>query len=104
VSAVLKLVLAISGTFIYALTLSTIIRLVYFALTCAALPLLRRRNPKLPAPFQVWGGAGVAVVCVCLCGWLLLSSAVATARDVALVAGVGVGLYFLFNRKKTTSL
>jgi APA family basic amino acid/polyamine antiporter len=104
VSAVLKLVLAISGTFIYALTLSTIIRLVYFALTCAALPLLRRRNPDLPAPFQVWGGAGVAAVCVCLCGWLLLSSAVATARDVALVAGVGVGLYFLFNRKKTTSL
>lgn len=100
VSAVLKLVLAISGTFIYALTLSTIIRLIYFALTCAALPLLRHRNPTQPAPFRVWGGAGVAAVCVALCVWLLLNSEEDAAHDVAWVAGVGVGLYFLFNRKK----
>lgn len=98
VSAVLKLVLAISGTFIYALTLSTIIRLVYFALTCAALPVLRRRYPRQPAPFQVWGGAIVAAVCVGLCLWLLLSSTGTEARDVAIAAVGGLGLYFLFKR------
>ncbi|WP_375416689.1 APC family permease [uncultured Hymenobacter sp.] len=97
-SAALKLALAISGTFIYALTLSTIIRLLYFALTCAALPVLRRRAPARPAPFQVWGGGLVAAVCVGLCGWLLSSSDGAAARDVALAAGAGVGLYFVWRR------
>jgi amino acid transporter len=97
-SAALKLVLAISGTFIYALTLSTIIRLGYFALTCAALPVLRRRHPDQPAPFQVWGGGAVAAVCVALCLWLLSNSAANEARDVALAAVAGLGLYFLSRR------
>lgn len=99
VSAGLKLALAISGTFIYALTLSTIIRLLYFALTCAALPVLRRQRPAQPAPFRVWGGPAVAALCVGLCGWLLLSSTGTEARDVALAAVAGLGLYFLFNRR-----
>ncbi|TGE08095.1 APC family permease [Hymenobacter fodinae] len=100
VSAALKLVLAISGTFIYALTLSTIIRLTYFALTCAALPVLRRRTPEEPAPFRVAGGGVVAVLCVGLCLWLLISSKGNEARDVALFAAVGLGLYFIWNRRK----
>jgi APA family basic amino acid/polyamine antiporter len=99
VSAGLKLALAVSGTFIYALTLSTIIRLLYFALTCAALPVLRRQHPAQPAPFRVWGGPAVAALCVGLCGWLLLSSTGTEARDVALAAAAGLGLYFLFNKR-----
>jgi APA family basic amino acid/polyamine antiporter len=100
VSAGLKLVLAISGTFLYALTLSTIIRLLYFGLTCAALPVLRRRYPSQPAPFRVWGGGAVAVACIGLCMWLLGSSKGTEARDVAVAAVAGLGLYFLFNRRK----
>ena len=100
VSAVLKLALAISGTFIYALTLSTIIRLTYFALTCAALPVLRRRLPRQPAPFQVVGGAAIAAGCVGLCLWLLLSSTGTEARDVVLMAIVGLGVYFVANQRK----
>ncbi|MDF7811641.1 amino acid permease [Hymenobacter sp. YC55] len=104
VSAVLKLVLAVSGTFIYALTLSTIIRLTYFALTCAALPVLRRRYPERPAPFRVWGGAVVAALCVALCLWLLSSSKGNEARDVALFAAAGLVLYFVSNRWPATQL
>lgn len=99
VSAGLKLTLAISGTFIYALTLSTIIRLLYFALTCAALPVLRRRHPAQPAPFRLWGGPVLAALCVGLCGWLLLSSTGTEARDVGLAAVAGLGLYFLFRKR-----
>ncbi|UOQ51984.1 APC family permease [Hymenobacter cellulosivorans] len=102
VSAVLKLALAISGTFIYALTLSTIIRLTYFALTCAALPVLRRRHPERPAPFRVWGGVAVAALCVGLCLWLLSNSAAHEARDVAIVAVAGLVLYFVSNRRQAS--
>ncbi|WP_046244935.1 APC family permease [Hymenobacter terrenus] len=97
VSAGLKLGLAISGTFIYALTLSTIIRLTYFALTCASLPVLRRRYPAAPAPFRLWSGGAVAALCVVQCMWLLANSEAAAARDVAVAAAVGLVLYFLFN-------
>lgn len=100
VSAGLKLALAISGTFIYALTLSTVIRLAYFALTCAALPVLRARASERPAPFRAWGGGGVAALCVGLCGWLLLSSTGPAVRDVGVVAAVGLGLYAVFNRQR----
>jgi APA family basic amino acid/polyamine antiporter len=42
----------------------------------------------------------VAGVCVGLCLWLLGSSKGTEARDVALAAVAGLGLYFLFNRRK----
>lgn len=42
-SAVIVLLLTISCTFTYLLTISTIARLLVFAITCAALPVLRRR-------------------------------------------------------------
>ncbi|UOG77109.1 APC family permease [Hymenobacter tibetensis] len=99
VSAVLKLALAVSGTFIYALTLSTIIRLAYFALTCAALPVLRRRFPTQPAPFQVRGGRLLATLCVGLCVWLLSTSKGTEARDVAVAAVVGLGLYTVTRKR-----
>jgi amino acid transporter len=103
VSAGLKLALAISGTFIYALTLSTIIRLLYFALTCAALPVLRWRYPAQPAPFRVWAGWWVAGLCILLCVWLLSNSAANEARDVALAAVVGLGIYALYSRRLVKS-
>jgi hypothetical protein len=67
------------------------------------LPVLRRRHPAQPAPFQVWGGAVVAVACVALCLWLLSNSAANEARDVGLAAAAGLGLYFLSSRRKTNT-
>ena len=43
-------------------------------------------------------GAGVVGL---LCAWLLASSEAAAARDVAVAAAAGLGLYFLFNQKAT---
>src|SRR5262249_36208696 len=44
VTAAIVLVVTLSGTFIYALTISTLTRLASYAVTCGALPLLRRRK------------------------------------------------------------
>jgi APA family basic amino acid/polyamine antiporter len=81
ITAVLQLLLAVTGTFLYALTLSTIIRLSYFALTSAALPVLRRRSDVPPAQFTVVGGRIIAGLAVLLCIWLLSNSAGREARD-----------------------
>jgi amino acid transporter len=109
ITAALKLLLAITGTFIYALTLSTIIRLSYFALTCAALPVLRRRDgnaaSELPvAQFRIPRvGWVVAIVAVSLCGWLLSNSSGRELRDVLIGGGLGLVIFRAMQRSQTNA-
>ncbi|MBD2753888.1 APC family permease [Spirosoma validum] len=98
-TAFLQLVLALTGTFLYALTLSTLIRLAYFALVSAALPLLRLRTDVPPAQFRVAGGWLISGLAVIGCGWLLSTSPGAAARDVAVAIGVGVLIFVLMQRR-----
>lgn len=86
------LALSLSGTFTSAAALSTIIRIVTFAATCAALPVLRRRKID-SASFQVPGGDAVAVVALALMAWLLSSSGGPEARQALIAAVVGLMLY-----------
>ncbi|WP_375447826.1 APC family permease [uncultured Fibrella sp.] len=93
-TAGLQLILAVTGTFLYALTLSTLIRLAYFALTCAALPIFRQRTQAPPAQFRVMGGWFISGLAVALCLWLLSNGSAREARDVAIAAAVGLLIYW----------
>ena len=92
-TAVAVLGLALSRTFIYVLTLSTITRVIVYAATCVALPVLRRRGIR-PASFHAPAGLAISVVCIALCVWLLFSSGWQAARDVAIAMAFG----FIFHR------
>lgn len=94
ITASLQLVLAVTGTFLYALTLSTLIRLAYFALTCAALPILRQRTQAPAAQFHVAGGWFISGLAVLLCLWLLSNASGHEARDVAIAGAVGLLIYW----------
>lgn len=94
ITATSQLLLAVTGTFLYALTLSTLIRLSYFALTCAALPVLRQRQDVPSAQFRVAGGWLVSGLAFLLCGWLLSNSSGREARDVAIAGAVGLLIYW----------
>jgi amino acid transporter len=86
-SAAGMLVLTLSGTFASAATLSTIIRLTTYAVTCAALPVLRRKSDSADdARFVVPGGDFIAVTALLLIVWLFSTSSWTDAR-VALMAG-----------------
>jgi amino acid transporter len=101
-SAAGMLVLALSGTFATAAMLSTIIRLTTYAATCAALPVLRRRNGSAPALFTVPAGGVVSIVALVLIMWLFSSSSWPEAR-LALIAGVaGLLLYAVFALRPPT--
>jgi amino acid transporter len=82
--------LALLSTFISALTISTVVRLMAYAVTCAALPLLRRRQGV--APFSAPGGTAVAVAAVVLSLWLLSSTSGTEMRMslVAIVVGLAI--------------
>jgi amino acid transporter len=72
----LMLVLTLKSSFVAALTISTIARLVAYAVTCAALPILRQRNEAAPAHFRLRGGVVIAIAALILAAWLLVSNVI----------------------------
>ena len=102
VSATAVLALALSGTFIYALKVTVITRVIVYASTCVALPVLRRRS-KMASPVRTVGktsrsfelprGILISIVCVILCFCLLANSGWREARDVAIAIVIGLAIY-----------
>ena len=92
VTAISGALLTVTGTFLTAAQLSTVIRLTTYAVTCAALPMLRRRGDRR-AQFVVPAGHIVAVVALALIGWLFSSSNASDALLVAIAAAGGLLFY-----------
>jgi amino acid transporter len=92
-SAAGMLALSLSATFVSAVTLSIVIRLMTYAVTCAALPVLRRRRGGEPARFVVPAGEIVSVLALGLIVWLFASSSWTDVRQALLGAGAGLLLY-----------
>ncbi|HWN11311.1 MAG TPA: amino acid permease [Pyrinomonadaceae bacterium] len=103
-SGILMLALTLSSSLIYALTVSTIARLLAYAATCIALPTLRHKRDAPPAHFTIPGGTIISVVAVLLSIWLLSNSTFYEARDSAIAMAAGIVIYLVFrilNRKHT---
>ena len=98
ISAAAALMIALPGTFIYAVKITVITRVIVYASTCAALPILRRRSiVETPDSFRAPGGVAIAIVCVVLCLGLLVSSGWREARDVLIAIAIGLAI-FAFTR------
>ena len=99
VCAVCALLLALPGTFIYALNLTVITRVIVYASTCAALPILRWRakknssEPADAAEFKAPAGGLISIVCIVLCFGLLANSGWREARDVAIAMAIGLAIF-----------
>jgi amino acid transporter len=89
VAAVVSIVLTLSSTFVYLLTVSTIARLLIFVVCCVALPVLRRREADLPAIVRIPGGVTIPALALALIAWLLVGSSWRETRDVAIAVVVG---------------
>src|SRR5262245_65062925 len=90
---------ALFSTFVSALTISTIARLVAYIATCAALPVMRRR-PELPrCSFSVPAGFLIPAGAIVLGLWLLSTSPWAEIRVAGIFAAVGLALYFVRARE-----
>ncbi|HEX6729658.1 MAG TPA: amino acid permease [Pyrinomonadaceae bacterium] len=95
ISAAAALMIALPGTFIYAVKITVITRVIVYASTCAALPYLRRRSPAAPDSFRAPAGVAVAIICVMLCFVLLASSDGREARDVLVATAIGLVIFAL---------
>jgi amino acid transporter len=95
-SSAIVLALTLSGSFISAVTLSAITRLTVYAMSCVAVPVLRRRAGVPAAEFALRGGAFVPIVALALCVWLLSNSGADEARTVGIAALLGLALHLAF--------
>jgi amino acid transporter len=95
VTAGAGLALALSGTFVYAITIAAISKLLTSAATCAALPTLRRRDSLNPPTYLIPYGPVLAVIGFAFCAWLFVHSGWAEVRDVAVAAALGQLLYLV---------
>lgn len=93
VTAGVMLVLTLRSSFLEALTISAIARLVTYAVTCAALPVLRRRKDLSVPAFKVRGGPVIAVAALILAVWLLANSTGKEAVTAVIAAAVGMIIY-----------
>jgi amino acid transporter len=102
ITAVVMGTLTLTSTFVRALTISAIARLLAYGATCAALIVLRRKKDAPPALFKVPAGVAVAIATLVLSVWLLSNSTMIQARDSALAAATGLLIYFVYRwgRKK----
>ncbi len=105
ITAVVTLVLTIQSSFVTALTIATITRLLVYATTCLALPVFRRRSDLPVAPFLAPLGIMAAILSVGLIVWLLTN--VDFAKEglaILIAAGVGFVLYaisrFVANKRR----
>ncbi len=87
--------LTIQSSFISALTIATITRLIVYATTCASLPVFRRKNNAPEAKFIAPFGTVAAVLSLILTAWLL-TNVDYKKEGLAILTAALVGLVFYF--------
>jgi len=93
-TAAVMLLMTLTSSFVAALTISAIARLVTYGATCLALIVFRRKSG--PAEFHLPGGAIIAVLAMILIVWLLYNSTGYEAKVASIVAAVGLLIYFSY--------
>lgn len=87
------LLLTLKSSFLAALTISAIARLITYGATCLSLPVLRHRSDAPAAAFLLRGGTTIAILSLMLAGWLLANSTWKEAVTTAIVAAAGLLIY-----------
>lgn len=96
-TAVVMLFLTIQSSFLTALTISTITRLIVYATTCASLPVFRRRTNAPKAEFLAPLGIAASILSLILTVWLLTNvDFKKEGLAILVVAILGLILFFLF--------
>jgi amino acid transporter len=93
VTAAGMLLVTLTGSFAYAVTINAMIRLICYATTALALIVLRRRASAPPAGYRAPAGDLVASGAFVLCLWVLSRSTLREARELTIAVAAGFLIY-----------
>lgn len=96
--AVIGLLLALSGSFIWLAVVSTLARLLSYILGIAALPVLEKRMEKTSAQFRLPGGYFIPALALILCLWLSSFASLTAWLTTAAFFVLGSVLYLASSR------
>ena len=94
---------AISGTFAKLAGVSALARLLFYASTCMAVPVLRRRMPDVSSRFTLPGGFTIPLLALGACFWLLTGSDFNQLAMAAIALVIGAILYWWVTRGRRSS-
>jgi len=100
-SSLVMCLATLMGGFLYAATMSAMIRLITYCVTCVALLVFRRKQGVPAATLVVPAGGIVALIAIGLCVWVLLNSGWRQATGLMLAMAVGVIVYLSFKLRQT---
>ena len=105
VYAAVALALALSGTFVQLAAASAVARLVYYAATCAAVPVLRRKQGPLPGSWQLPWGFTIPVLALVGSLTIIAGADAYSLKMGGIALAVGAGFYGLqlLGRKKEST-
>lgn len=104
ITAIVILIWTLLTSFLAAVAIATITRLIVYATTCVALPVFRQREGVAKAEFTAPLGIGVAVLSLILIIWLLTQvDYLKEGLPILIAFGIGLVLYFInsFFRKNS---
>jgi basic amino acid/polyamine antiporter, APA family len=101
-TAMLMLIFTLKSSFVQALTISAIARLVTYAATCLALPVFRRRAETPAAAFHLPGGTIISMMSLALAIWLLSNSTWVEARAAFMAGTVGLVIFVVYRQVRRT--
>jgi basic amino acid/polyamine antiporter, APA family len=88
VQGVWSSLLALSGTYNQLVTYLVFASFLFYSMSCAAVIVLRRREPALARPYRTWGYPVTPVVFILFSGYLIVN----TIRETPVDAGIGAVL------------
>jgi amino acid transporter len=95
-TAIVILIFTLQTSFVAALTISTITRLLVYATTCAALPLFRVSDRAPEAKFRAPFGYVTAALSLLLIAWLLSNVRFEEVMQVLILAVLGLFIFLLY--------
>ena len=98
--SVVAFAVSASGTFIYAVSISVISKVMILGIVCASLLKLRKNKNINPSFFKLKYGKTLAVLGIIICIGLLMSSKATEFRDTLITILMGVVFYFLYQMRK----
>jgi amino acid transporter len=96
ITAAIMMFLTLKSSFVAALTISAIARLVTYGATCLALPVFRARREAPAAMFRLRGGTLLAILSLLLIVWLLVNATRYEVRATAYAAAAGLLIYLAY--------